>query len=94
MESHQTTSVLCGLFFLSDTLFSAHNYPEGALHLVPLLTLCLPGIDANDAIKTQYTLAFFSHVFTIVPFVDCSEDDLTQMSETQAEIYARMQTLR
>ena len=89
MEAHQTSAVLSGLWHLADIILSAKCYPEGALHLVPLLSLCLPGIDANDAGKTQYTLAFFTNVFTIVPFVDCSDEDTSQLSEVQAEIYSR-----
>jgi len=33
-------------------LASTHWYPEGRLHVVPLMNLSLPGIDPNDIKKS------------------------------------------
>jgi hypothetical protein len=89
MESHQTISMIASLASVSSLLFSATDYPEGALHLVPLLSLTLPGIDANDAMKTVQTLSFHTTVFSLVPFVDCSDIDSSMLPEVEAEIYHR-----
>ena len=29
------------------------HYPEGRLQIIPILQLCLPGIDSNDSNKTM-----------------------------------------
>ena len=33
-------------------------YPEGRKHIIPILNLCVPGIDPNDAKKTMVTSAY------------------------------------
>lgn len=39
-------------------MISRAVYPAGAKHLVPLLELCIPGLDVNDPIKTMSTAMF------------------------------------
>ena len=53
--THRTTAVITTLSALMQPLLSRSVYPSGARHLVPLLHLCLPGIDPNDPIKTVST---------------------------------------
>eukprot|EP00042_Codosiga_hollandica_P058619 m.886679 g.886679 ORF g.886679 m.886679 type:complete len:1821 (+) comp59911_c0_seq1:527-5989(+) len=89
MESHQTVAMLGCLASTAEVLFSKTLYEEGALHLVPLLTLSLPGIDPNDFIKTHTTMGFYQAVFAAVPLVDCSDEDSSDLPELEAEIYAR-----
>lgn len=57
-ETHRTTACITALATLSAPMISRDNYPAGAKHLVPLLELCLPGLDVNDPIKTMSTGMF------------------------------------
>ena len=53
--THRTTAVLSALASLVQPMVDRALYPAGAKHLVPLLHLCLPGIDLNDPLKTIST---------------------------------------
>lgn len=44
-ETHRTTAVLSMLSGISQTLVSERAWVGGQKHLVPLLELCIPGID-------------------------------------------------
>jgi proteasome activator subunit 4 len=44
-ETHRTTAVLSMLAGISPTLVSEKAWVGGQKHLVPLLELCIPGID-------------------------------------------------
>jgi proteasome activator subunit 4 len=44
-ETHRTTAVLGMLAGVSRVLVSEHIWITGQKHLVPLLELCIPGID-------------------------------------------------
>lgn len=61
-------------------------YPEGPLHILPLLNLSLPGIDSNDFKKSVMTFQMISTFVSLVPLVDCSNaihlrDDLTEVEK-------------
>jgi proteasome activator subunit 4 len=58
-------------------MISRSVYPAGAKHLVPLLELCIPGLDVNDPIKTMST-----SMFCIQAVISVMIDDLTR-SELQ-----------
>jgi len=58
--THRTTAVITALGSLAYPLLSRENYAAGAQHLVPLLHLCIPGIDLNDPLKTMSTALFVS----------------------------------
>ncbi|GAA6008845.1 hypothetical protein JCM10207_001745 [Rhodosporidiobolus poonsookiae] len=71
--THRTTATITALATASPALISRTNYPAGAKNLLPLLELCLPGLDVNDPIKTMSTGMFVLQA--------CSQiviDDLTR----------------
>lgn len=49
------------------------RYPAGRLHVIPILNLVLPGIDANDHFKTMGALHVIRVLAMLTPMVDCSE---------------------
>ncbi|GAA6053733.1 hypothetical protein JCM3770_003189 [Rhodotorula araucariae] len=73
-ETHRTTSCITALSTISSALIRRDNYPGGAKHLVPLLELCLPGLDVNDPIKTMATGMFVLQACSQVVL-----DDLTAL---------------
>ncbi|KAK4190875.1 proteasome activator BLM10 [Podospora australis] len=66
VEVHRTTSSLCGLQMIANIMSKHKGY---RCHITALLALALPGIDANDLGKTQYTLNFIQSVAYSIPFV-------------------------
>ncbi|TFK76811.1 hypothetical protein BDN72DRAFT_829977 [Pluteus cervinus] len=57
-ETHRTTAVLNILSGISRPLVTERLWLGGQKHLVPLLELCIPGIDLNDPAKTICTTMF------------------------------------
>ncbi|TFK57500.1 ARM repeat-containing protein [Heliocybe sulcata] len=57
-ETHRTTAVLSMLSGVSLPLVSESIWLGGQKHVVPLLELCLPGIDLNDHVKTVCAAMF------------------------------------
>ncbi|PHH71070.1 hypothetical protein CDD80_5542 [Ophiocordyceps camponoti-rufipedis] len=72
VEVHRTTSSLNGLQMIANTMCKLKGY---RCHVTALLALALPGIDANDLNKTQYTLNFIQSVAYSVPFVSLTTED-------------------
>ncbi|KAK3395044.1 hypothetical protein B0H63DRAFT_63713 [Podospora didyma] len=66
VEVHRTTSSLCGLQMIANLMSKQKGF---RCHITALLALALPGIDANDLGKTQYTLNFIQSVAYSIPFV-------------------------
>lgn len=66
VEVHRTTSSLSGLMMIANVMSRQKGF---RCHLTALLALALPGIDANDLGKTQYTLSFIQSVAYSIPFV-------------------------
>lgn len=58
---------------MSPILVSRETYAAGAKHLLPLLDLCLPGLDVNDPIKTMST-----GIFVLQACSQIVVDDLTR----------------
>lgn len=71
--THRTSSIITALSTLSYPLVSRDNYAGGGKHLVPLLQLCIPGIDLNDSIKTMAT-----SMFILLSCLTVKIDDLTR----------------
>ncbi|PHH84831.1 hypothetical protein CDD83_1302 [Cordyceps sp. RAO-2017] len=71
VEVHRTTSSLNGLQMIASIMCRLKGY---RCHVTALLALALPGIDANDLNKTQYTLNFIQSVAYSVPFVPMTSD--------------------
>ncbi|KAH8919753.1 hypothetical protein BT69DRAFT_1352911 [Atractiella rhizophila] len=58
VETNRTSACLTALASVSQPLVSREAYPAGAKHIVPLLELCIPGLDVNDPNKTVQTCMF------------------------------------
>eukprot|EP00052_Salpingoeca_macrocollata_P022088 m.190830 g.190830 ORF g.190830 m.190830 type:complete len:1825 (+) comp21711_c1_seq2:66-5540(+) len=75
-ETHQTVSILSALVTVCRPLLSPRNFPPGSTHLSTLLMLSLPGIDANDSIKTSITLQFYMAVLNMTCIADVAGADV------------------
>ncbi|KAL2202511.1 hypothetical protein CC79DRAFT_1153078 [Sarocladium strictum] len=72
VEVHRTTSSLNGLQMIANVMSKHKGY---RCHITALLALALPGIDANDLNKTQYTLNFIQSVSYSIPMVSLASED-------------------
>ena len=61
-ETHRTTAVMNALSGISIPLVNGNMWTGGQKHVVPLLELCLPGIDLNDPMKTVCATTFIISV--------------------------------
>ncbi|CDS82081.1 related to BLM10-proteasome activator subunit [Sporisorium scitamineum] len=77
--THRTNAVITALSTLSPVLTSRQLYRAGGKHLLPLLQLCIPGIDLNDPMKTMSTC-----MFVLLSTLSIRIDDLTR-PETYAD---------
>ncbi|TDZ15375.1 Proteasome activator complex subunit 4 [Colletotrichum orbiculare MAFF 240422] len=71
VEVHRTTSSLNGLQMIANVMSKTKGF---RCHITALLALALPGIDANDLGKTQYTLNFIQSVAYSIPMVPLVKD--------------------
>jgi proteasome activator subunit 4 len=71
VEVHRTTSSLNGLQMIANIMSKLKGY---RCHITALLALVLPGIDANDLNKTQYTLNFIQSVAYSIPMVPLTKE--------------------
>ncbi|KAJ1028660.1 hypothetical protein NDA16_001826 [Ustilago loliicola] len=76
--THRTNAVITALSTLSPVFTSRQLYRSGGKHLLPLLQLCIPGIDLNDPMKTMSTC-----MFVLLSTLSIRIDDLTR-----PEVYA------
>lgn len=72
VEVHRTTSSLNGLQMIANIMSKLKGY---RCHLTALLALALPGIDANDLNKTQYTLNFIQSVAYSIPIAPLANEN-------------------
>lgn len=72
VEVHRTTSSLNSLQMIANTMSKLKGY---RCHITALLALALPGIDANDLSKTQYTLNFIQSVAYSIPIASMTKED-------------------
>ena len=72
VEVHRTSSSLNGLQMIANVMSKEKGY---RCHITALLALALPGIDANDLNKTQYTLSFIQSVAYSIPMVPLTKKD-------------------
>ncbi|KDQ20580.1 hypothetical protein BOTBODRAFT_169318 [Botryobasidium botryosum FD-172 SS1] len=59
-ETHRTTAVMSCLSGVTQTLITEKLWLGGQKHVIPLLDLCIPGIDLNDPIKTICTTLYIT----------------------------------
>ncbi|KAF2137657.1 uncharacterized protein K452DRAFT_235539 [Aplosporella prunicola CBS 121167] len=71
VEVHRTISSIRALHMLSKTMARTKGY---RCHITTLLSLALPGIDANDLEKTLHTLSYIQSVSYIIPFHDLTKE--------------------
>ncbi|EJF66455.1 ARM repeat-containing protein [Dichomitus squalens LYAD-421 SS1] len=71
-ETHRTTAVMTMLSAVSLPLVTEKLYLGGQKHVVPLLELCIPGIDLNDPVKTICATMFISSVVQHIKIADVS----------------------
>ncbi|KAK4236188.1 hypothetical protein C8A03DRAFT_35915 [Achaetomium macrosporum] len=92
VEVHRTTSSLCGLQMIANIMSKHKGY---RCHITALLALALPGIDANDLGKTQYTLNFIQSVAYSIPFVPLvhEDDDIHDTSLAMQWVQAEMERM-
>lgn len=77
VEAHRTTASLHYLSSLSPMIAKSSIWRA---HLTSLVTLSLPGIDANDLNKTSYTFTFLTRVSQFVSIEDLSGDGSTALA--------------
>ncbi|KAI8995384.1 ARM repeat-containing protein [Trametes punicea] len=71
-ETHRTTSVMTMLSAVALPLVNERIYLGGQKHVVPLLELCIPGIDLNDPVKTICATMFITSVVQHIKIADVS----------------------
>ncbi|OBZ79732.1 Proteasome activator complex subunit 4A [Grifola frondosa] len=71
-ETHRTTAVMSMLSAVNLPLVSEKFWLGGQKHVVPLLELCIPGIDLNDPIKTICASMFITAVAQHIKIADMS----------------------
>lgn len=79
VEVHRTTTSLCSLQMIANIMSKQKGY---RCHITALLALALPGIDANDLGKTQYTLNFIQSVAYSIPFVPLTSKKAGEVHDT------------
>lgn len=84
--THRTTSVISALAALAHPLVSRSVYAPGAKSLVPLLHLCLPGIDLNDPTKTISTCMFVLAASLTARLGDYSESEEADADATPCAV--------
>ncbi|KAG8998807.1 hypothetical protein FRB90_012229 [Tulasnella sp. 427] len=80
VETQRTLAVIKALGAVALGIVSRDVYYGGAKHLVQVLELLLPGIDANDPLKTVCTTAFLVEVSQHIQFSDLTEVELAAVS--------------
>ncbi|KAF6766226.1 hypothetical protein DFP72DRAFT_838774 [Ephemerocybe angulata] len=71
-ETHRTTAVLSALKSVCQPMLTESIWLGGQKHLLPLLELCLPGIDLNDPSKTIRAAMFITEAVKNVIIGDVS----------------------
>ncbi|KAK0707386.1 hypothetical protein B0H67DRAFT_556089 [Lasiosphaeris hirsuta] len=92
VEVHRTTSSLCGLQMIANLMSKQKGF---RCHVTALLALALPGIDANDLGKTQYTLNFIQSVAYSIPFrpLVSQDDDIHDTSLAMNWVQGEMERM-
>lgn len=84
-QTHRTTAAITALSTVSPILVSRNIYASGAKHLLPLLELCLPGLDVNDPIKTMSTGIFVLQACSQVVIDDLTRPEVQPTSPRNDE---------
>ncbi|KAF8078288.1 hypothetical protein FPV67DRAFT_1663041 [Lyophyllum atratum] len=73
-ETHRTTAVLNMLAGVALPLVSETTWSGGQRHLIPLLELCIPGIDLNDPSKTMCATVFIVSAIQHIKIGDLTKE--------------------
>ncbi|ORY02341.1 hypothetical protein K493DRAFT_312115 [Basidiobolus meristosporus CBS 931.73] len=76
-ETHRTNSSIIALSSLARIILTRKMYPMGATHILDLFNMVLPGIDANDSIKTITTFKFISSCLFCLPLMEADNPSPT-----------------
>lgn len=90
VEVHRTTASLCGLQMIANIMSKQKGY---RCHITALLALALPGIDANDLNKTQYTLNFIQSVAYSIPFESLVDGEVRDTGLAQEFVQGEMERM-
>ena len=91
-EPHRYTSILGCLVTVAREIATFNpNHAENnqsKMHVIPLLSAVLPGIDPNDSNKTLLTTNFLSYLLSCIVICDCTPalDVRTDLSEHEKEL--------
>lgn len=85
--THRTLSVITALSTLGVPLVSREIFKAGGKHLVPILHLCLPGIDMNDYMKTIGTSILIVVTSTVIKIDDLTRPELASSSKMAIDDY-------
>lgn len=84
-EPYRYTSILGCLVSVARELatFNSNHKVQTQLHIIPLMSAVLPGLDPNDSNKSILTLQFLHNVLSCIVVCDCSpalevRSDLTE----------------
>ncbi|GAA5854935.1 hypothetical protein JCM8547_004128 [Rhodosporidiobolus lusitaniae] len=84
-ETHRTTACITALATVSAPLINRAHYPSGAKHLLPLLELCIAGVDVNDPVKTMSTGLFVLQACSQIVIDDLTRPELQVTENDGAE---------
>ncbi|XP_067941422.1 proteasome activator complex subunit 4-like isoform X2 [Watersipora subatra] len=96
-EPYRLGATLTGVRVVARAMMiQPDRYPEGRLHIIPILQLCLPGIDSNDWDKTMNTFHLISAMAILISMVDCSGVHLhgSDLTENERELYSQTAQLQ
>lgn len=82
-ETHRTTAVLGMLASVTNPLTTEKTWLGGQKHIVPLLELCIPGIDLVRPSAMTYTVSNEGFVYTERSHQDCLRDHVHHRSGTK-----------
>lgn len=92
-EPHKMTAALQCLISVSRAMVTGHNgFIEAKTHVIPILQLCLTGIDPNDFKKTSIILQVMTSFALFIPIVDCSKASLFYTDLSDEEMLICSQT--
>jgi proteasome activator subunit 4 len=90
IEPHRYTSILGCLVMVARELamFNSNLKYQTQLHIIPLMSAVLPGLDPNDSNKSILTLQFLHNVISCVLLCDCTPalDIRNDLSDHEREL--------
>ncbi|KAE8213276.1 hypothetical protein CF327_g3181 [Tilletia walkeri] len=87
--SERTQPIMKCLALLATPILRRSHYKKGAQHLLPLLHLCLPGIDPNDPFKTINTGLLITMLVHCVQIEDLTRADVVQQQQPSSPMAER-----